>query len=340
MKFINWLCIYLLVQIFSNTSVTAQEHLLSTNIDSVTSLKKLAGKNQWKEYAGNPVLTPGKKGEWDSWAIGTMSVVQVGGIFHMYYEGWGQKSMQIGHAISNDGLHWTKDSANPVLPISKEGWESGGTWDPSVLYENGVFKMWHGATPQGDPAGKFHWGYAISTDGTHFEKKGIVSDTSAKEEFEDDFVIHDIKSGTYYMYYWDRRKEPNGLCRVSSKNEMNFDFTKAEPLHIEGFSNTPMHKFPHVFQENNTWYLYYAEFKRPHCHDCWTGYATSTDGLNWKVQNGQLLLAQDATIIKVFENLYLMYYGPNDYFDGEGCDIRLAVMTGNLNSLASRKVRN
>ena len=158
----------------------------------------------------------------------------------------------------------------------------------------------------------------------------------ANAEFEDDHVVHDKNANRYYMYYWDRTKEPKGLYRVESINETDFDFTKAKPVKIVGLSKTPMHKFTHVFKENDEWYMYYAEFKRPRCHNCKTGYATSSNGLNWKVKNGSLLLAQDAEIIKVEENLYLMYYGPNGFFDGEGCDIRLALFAGNLDDLSGK----
>jgi hypothetical protein len=55
-----------------------------------------------------------------------MTVLTVGKVFHMYYEAWGVRgngydwsdftSLQIGHATSPDGIHWTKDPANPILP--------------------------------------------------------------------------------------------------------------------------------------------------------------------------------------------------------------------------------
>jgi predicted GH43/DUF377 family glycosyl hydrolase len=303
----------------------------------VRKLTLLAGKEKWQEYPGNPVLAPGNKDGWDGKAIGSMSVVMAGGTLHMYYEGWGQGTIQIGHAVSEDGMHWKKDPENPVLPRSEEGWDSGGTWDAFVLYEDDVFKMWYGATPRRNAGGNFHWGYAVSKDGTHFEKKGIISDEVAKAAFEDDHVVHDIEGDRYCMYYWDRTREPKGLYLAESANETDFDFTAARPVRIEGLSRTPMHKFTHVFKEHGRWYMYYAEFKRPHCHNCKTGYATSDDGLSWKVQNGDLLFAQDAEIIKADENLYLMYYGPNDFFDGRGCDIRLALFAGNLDDLAAEQ---
>ena len=74
------------------------------------------------------------------------------------------RSLQIGHATSRDGLHWTKDPANPVLPKgTASAWDREGTWDPFVLHEDGVFKMWYG-DGMDDHGG---WGYAVSTDGMH-----------------------------------------------------------------------------------------------------------------------------------------------------------------------------
>ena len=99
----------------------------------------------------------------------------------MYYEAWGVRSLkewdaaeyeslQVGHATSRDGIHWTKDPQNPVLPQGTEGqWDETGTWDPYVIYEDGLFKMWYGGGGGSMP--NFGWAYAVSKDGTHFEKK-------------------------------------------------------------------------------------------------------------------------------------------------------------------------
>ncbi len=85
--------------------------------------------------------------------------------------------------------------------------------------------------------------------------------------------------------------------------------------------------------------MYFAEFVRPGCKGCWTGYATSTDGLNWQAQNRRLLKGQDGEILKLADDLYLMYYGPDGYSDQKGCDIRLAIYAGRLNALANKAAK-
>ena len=65
-----------------------------------------------------------------------MSVLHVGSVFHMYYEAWGIRrnagtdydSLQIGHATSPDGMHWTKDPANPV-PARRQSRAMGPSGD-------------------------------------------------------------------------------------------------------------------------------------------------------------------------------------------------------------------
>ncbi|MFA6245238.1 MAG: hypothetical protein WC655_30125 [Candidatus Hydrogenedentales bacterium] len=106
-----------------------------------------------------------------------------------------------------------------------------------------------------------------------------------------------------------------GLFRAESKNETDFDFAHAEPIRIEGLKYPAMYKFTHVIQEDGQWCMYFAEFVRPGCKGCCTGYATSKDGLRWQARNTRLLLCHDAEILKVDTDLYSMYFGPDGYFD-------------------------
>jgi len=297
---------------------------------SVQQLRDLAGTDHWAVYPNNPVLRPGAKGEWDAGALGSMTVLMVGEVFHMYYEAWGVRgnsamdynTIQIGHATSLDGVHWTKDPANPVLSKGAgNAWDHDGTWDPFVLHEGNTFKMWYG----GGMSQHCDWGYAVSTDGVHFVKKGQLSHLG---NVEDDHVVHDKATGRYLMYYWDRKHEPRGLFRAQSPNETDFDFAHAEPVRIEGLKYPAMYKFTHVFQDGGQWYMFFGEFVRPGCKGCRTGYATSRDGLHWTVRDPNLLIGQDGEVLKVADDLWLMYYGPDGYFDQAGCDIRVALFKG------------
>ena len=300
-----------------------------------------AAVGQWTNYSANPVLKPGAKGEWDAGALGSMTVLKVGEVFHMYYEAWGVRghtgdasdylSLQIGHATSRDGLRWTKDPANPVLRKGAAGeWDHDGAWDPFVLYEDGAFKMWYG----GGENTHCDWGYAVSQDGVNFVKKGQLSHLG---NVEDDHVVHDKASNNYFMYYWDRKHEPAGLYRAKSANETDFDFAAAEPIHIEGLKYPGKYKFTHVIQDDGTWYMFFGGFVRPGCKGCTTGIATSADGLKWTAKNPNLLTGIDGEILKLAPDSWLMFYGPEGFFDQDRCDIRVAIYHGKLNDMAGSR---
>lgn len=298
-------------------------------------LKSLAGQSQWKEYDGNPVLATGGSGEWDAGALGTMNVIKVGDIYHMYYEAWGIRSeaawnreeyfsLQIGHAISLDGVHWKKDPKNPILPRGAKGeWDHFGTWDPFVIYEDGLFKMWYG----GGEGENCDWGFAVSRDGRRFTKKGQISHLG---NVEDIHVVHDTNDQRYHVYYWDRAYEPMGLFHAVSPNETDFDFANAENIIIEGEVYPGMYKFTHVIKENDVWFMFYGNFIRPHCPDGTVRLATSKDGYNWTSRKRNLIAGHDGEVLKVEDGLYLMYFGPQNYFDRKDCDIRVALFQGDL----------
>jgi hypothetical protein len=95
-----------------------------------------------------------------------------------------------------------------------------------------------------------------------------------------------------------------------------------------------MYKFTHVFQDGDQWYMFFAEFVRPGCKGCHTGYATSSDGLQWTVKNPNILVGQDGEMLKIADDLWLMFYGPDGFFDQAGCDIRVALFKGKLTDMA------
>lgn len=315
---------------------TLLAELKRTSFDQQT-VRQLAGKKHFKAYAGNPVLSPGKRGAWDAGAIGSMTVVIVDGEFHMYYEAWGvvdpansgvdYSSLQIGHALSFDGVHWMKDSANPVVPKGVgDEWDASGTWDPYVIHEDGVFKMWYGGGI--DP--RCDWGYAECRDGSQFVKRGQLSHL---RHVEDDHVVHDTTRRRYFMYYWDRAHEPQGLFRAESADEMHFDFGNAVQLHIDDEQPDAMYKFTHVHQDAGTWYMLYANFVRPDCPNSTTRLAISNDGQRWKRASKHLFAGHDADVVRVGASLYLAYFGPQGYFDQKDSDVRLALFDGKLSDL-------
>lgn len=179
----------------------------------------------------------------------------------------------------------------------------------------------------------FGWAYAVSKDGTHFEKKGLIG-IGNLTGVEDCHVVHDTDSGLYYMYYWYGWHEPNALYCAISPTETGFDFNKAVNIKIEG-DDSFMCKFGHVLKDKDGWHMFYSNFVQPHCPNSNVRYATSKDGIHWQVRNKRLIKGHDAEVLRVTDDLYLMFYSPQNHFDRKDCDVRLAVYNGRLPDLVS-----
>jgi len=82
----------------------------------------------WTKEATNPVLDVGPAGAWDEDEVGDAKVLYDGSEYHMLYTGMSGGTKKLGHATSDNGVDWTKDSNNPVLdrPSGVPFFMSGG----------------------------------------------------------------------------------------------------------------------------------------------------------------------------------------------------------------------
>lgn len=150
---------------------------------SITAVSALAEKvpmlsvnlNNYK-YHGNPVFC-GDPGKWDSRGIGRAVVYRLApDDWRMWYDGFCKDgALKVGYATSKDGIHWTKYGGNPVFEASEE-WEGNQVSATSVLRINGQFYMYYWGPGHVTPARVKRIALAVSPDGIHWQKKGIVLD--------------------------------------------------------------------------------------------------------------------------------------------------------------------
>lgn len=70
----------------------------------------------WRKYEGNPILTKGLSGSWDTNGVQVGRVVYDGALFHMWFRGISDSgSIALGYAWSVDGMHWMESPNNPLL---------------------------------------------------------------------------------------------------------------------------------------------------------------------------------------------------------------------------------
>jgi predicted GH43/DUF377 family glycosyl hydrolase len=111
----------------------------------------------WIKYP-NPVLS----GNNNEYQVGATSVIKINDTYYMYYTGGVyQQVWWISLATSTDGINWTKYSGNPIL-TSNYSWEGYGVYHPSVIEENGAYKMVYMSTNSNG------FGFAISEDGINW----------------------------------------------------------------------------------------------------------------------------------------------------------------------------
>lgn len=76
----------------------------------------------------DPVLQP-SPGSWDYPFLYSGSVLKTGSQWEMIYDG----GPGFGYAVSSEGIHWTKDSSNPVFTPAQDPYAGGVIEVPSVL---------------------------------------------------------------------------------------------------------------------------------------------------------------------------------------------------------------
>ena len=118
----------------------------------------------WTKYPANPIIVTGTN-SWDSTYVQDPHVIKENGEYHMWFGG-GQDGehydQQVGYAVSADGITWVKSPLNPVLTRG-----NSGTWDdilssfPSVLNDDGEYKMWYTGRDQDPLPNSFNYYWEI-----------------------------------------------------------------------------------------------------------------------------------------------------------------------------------
>ena len=157
------------------------------------------------------VLEAGKPGSWEHAGVAVPCLKRVDGRLYMWYQC--RVAEEIGLAISDDGLLWTRASEKPILPHGVPGeWDSGSAAAPNVLIDEDGMHMWYdgnAAENDGVALGSHQIGLAHSQDGVNWVKD------SANPVFKlgvhpaiDDLAIggsHTLRYRGLTYFYYDRR---------------------------------------------------------------------------------------------------------------------------------------
>ncbi len=153
------------------------------------------------------IIPRGPAGAFDSHLTHTLSIVELnrdGYRYWGYYTGLGADSTEwsLGHAFSNDLVHWTKDAGNPIVP--------GLRWGTAVA-AGGVVHLFGTRNYSADSSIV----HLTSTDGVSFTEQATVAAAVPGERHQNPFVFYDARHHLYRLYFFHYR---DGEYRIEEKH--------------------------------------------------------------------------------------------------------------------------
>jgi predicted GH43/DUF377 family glycosyl hydrolase len=293
----------------------------------------LTGRSTFVKYRGNPVITEGGSGAWDENGVLEPTVVFAKGQYYLYYTGVDSGVPAIGVARSTDGKSFSKYGSSAVISGDSGKFDVSGCREPTVLYEDGLFKMWYTGVNSGVEA----IGYATSKDGLSWTKYGsnpVLSQPSATawgdSVLGDPCVIR--VDGMYYMYLTgDITTGSNKLVGIAtSSDETSWNLHSSNPI----VSNAPSGTFGAydicdvaVIQDGPVFKMFFTG-RKTNSVKYKIGYGESFDGFTWDLSTAiHLDLGWSGTFDEIElnspcaimgnEGVIHVYYEGNDATDYE-----------------------
>jgi hypothetical protein len=216
-----------------------------------------------------PLLQPGALGSFDDNGVTTSCLIAHEGRKYQYYTGWTLGVtvpfyFYVGLAISDDdGRTYRRASTAPIL--DRTAIDPYLTASPSVLIENGVWRMWYVSAVAWVPSAAgpkhyYHVKYAESGDGVQWRRHGRVCidfTSSGEYAISRPCVVHD-GDGVYRMWYAYRGNEYR-IGYAESRDGLVWDRQDARAgigVSAAGW-DSGMVEYPCVFDASGARYMLY-----------------------------------------------------------------------------------
>jgi sucrose-6-phosphate hydrolase SacC (GH32 family) len=275
----------------------------------------------WIDYNKNPILSR-EDNPSIPFGIRGSKIIFDSGIYKMWYFCiYSQGVGSIWYAESKDGLNWKTIGSSPVLSKGEPGaWDDYSISVSAVLKENNLYKMYYlGYHKENNLVYLYvndvwHTGLATSTDGIHWTKNTnpVIYGTGYVNMNITDIVK---KENIYYAYFgYSLTQSTDNKTRIgvaTSSDGINWDLHKimSPTLKWEGSSVTS----PTVILDEGVFKMIYVNNEGNSF-----GYATSTDGINFKRNEKPIFISNNSTrnnsklmspnFRKIY-NIYWLYYG-------------------------------
>jgi predicted GH43/DUF377 family glycosyl hydrolase len=232
----------------------------------------------WKKFPRNPVLI-GSPDTWDASGEHAPFVMKDGDLYKMWYEGSDGNVRQLGYATSRNGITWRKYPGNPVLQAGPEHYDQFVAGHGTVLYEDGLYKLWYHAIGDLDGIGDLDAtiAYATSQDGIHWNKQGPVL-IGAPDSWDTGLWGPSVLkvNGVYWMWYSAGGPVyPISIGAATSPDGIEWTRVGDAPVitdseFVNNFSD------PHVIFEGGLFKMWIGNFSDDAIY-----YAESENGIDW-----------------------------------------------------------
>jgi len=229
----------------------------------------------WKPVAGNPVFRGTGADTWDRMIRERgFILIDDAGTYNLWYTGYSgpkPETMSLGHATSRDGLHWTRDAANPVF---KDAWVE----DVCVVRQDGVYQMF--AEGKGDVAHRLS-----SPDGVHWTDFGSLdvrkTDGSPIPPGPYGTPTAWYEDGVWYLFY---ERRDAGIWLATSRDLKTWTNVQDDPVIARGPEpfDRAMIAVNQVVRRGEYYYIFYHALADPNVRDWTTNIARSKDLIHWE----------------------------------------------------------
>jgi hypothetical protein len=251
----------------------------------------------WVKHTANPVLEPGKSGEWDSAFRGSVSVLKAVPRYQMWYSGVNAAGIcQTGYATSSDGLDWETHIDEPVLSTGAPGsWDEHQACAPTVILDGAIFKMWYIGCNRGHSVCSI--GYASSLDGVSWSKfagNPVLKQEPGQWDASGIDRVRVLKPTTGYQLWY-----ASGNQIGFAQSPDGFAWTKHDhnPILSQGWSGKGL-GWPALLWDEGVYKMWAASGAGG---TAGIGYFESTDGIRWHqpVNNPVIAKGEVGVIIHV-----------------------------------------
>ncbi len=242
---------------------------------------------EWSPTAGNPVFQGAGDDSWDRKIRERGWILVENGTYHLWYTGYNDDQSPtkfLGHATSSDGLHWSRDPANPIFTKS---WVE----DVCVVRRDGTYWMF--------AEGKDDVTHLLtSRDRVHWEDRGSLGIRNADGTplspgpygtptawFED---------GTWSLFY---ERGDQGVWLATSKDGRIWTNVQDAPVLARGPEpyDREAVALNQVIKRDGAYYAFYhANAHRP-WKDWTINLARSRDLIHWEKYPGNPIVANNCS---------------------------------------------